>query len=84
MMDRETQRPRGYGFVTYDNDSTVEKLLSMPPLIMDGKMVRLVTSLGKGDSLLNYLPFCLLGRGEEGDVSQCRWHKRTADKGQSH
>lgn len=39
MMDRETQRPRGYGFVTYDNDDTVEKLLNMPPLIMDGKMV---------------------------------------------
>lgn len=39
MMDRETQKPRGYGFVTYDNDATVEGLLSMDALVMDGKMV---------------------------------------------
>lgn len=39
MMDRETQKPRGYGFVTYDNDTTVERLLSMDALVMDGKMV---------------------------------------------
>lgn len=39
MMDRETQKPRGYGFVTYDDDSTVERLLQMGNLAMDGKMV---------------------------------------------
>lgn len=39
MMDRETQKPRGYGFVTYDNDSTVERLLQMGNLTMDGKMI---------------------------------------------
>lgn len=40
MMDRETQKPRGYGFVTYDNDATVERLLQIDALAMDGKMVR--------------------------------------------
>jgi RNA-binding protein Musashi len=39
MMDRETQKPRGYGFITYDNDTTVERMLSGDTLIMDGKMV---------------------------------------------
>jgi RNA-binding protein Musashi len=39
MMDRETQKPRGYGFVTYDNEATVERLLSRDVLVMDGKEV---------------------------------------------
>ena len=41
MMDRETQKPRGYGFVTFDNETTVERLLSGDPLVMDGKVVSL-------------------------------------------
>lgn len=39
MLDRETGRPRGYGFVTYENDATVENLLRMDSIVMDGKMV---------------------------------------------
>ncbi|UZJ54160.1 hypothetical protein CBS101457_003480 [Exobasidium rhododendri] len=41
MMDRETQKPRGYGFVTYDNEATVETLLMGDPLVMDGKIIEI-------------------------------------------
>lgn len=32
MLDRETGRSRGFGFVTFDNEDTVERVLS------DGRM----------------------------------------------
>lgn len=39
MLDRDTQKPRGYGFVTYENDQVVEQLIQMENLAMDGKMI---------------------------------------------
>lgn len=39
MLDRDTQKPRGYGFVTYENDQVVEQLIQMDNLAMDGKMI---------------------------------------------
>ena len=41
MMDKETGRPRGFGFITFDDDSAVENCMSQGPLAIKGKMVHL-------------------------------------------
>ena len=31
MYDRETQKPRGFGFVTFDNEEIVKELIAVRP-----------------------------------------------------
>jgi len=41
MMDKETGRHRGFGFVNYELRETVDKVLNAGPHYMDGNMVSL-------------------------------------------
>jgi len=41
MVDRDSSRSKGFGFVTFDDQSGAERLFGMPGLEIDGKMVRL-------------------------------------------
>lgn len=72
MMDRETQKPRGYGFVTYDNDSTVEKLLSIDGLTMDGKLVSTCTIPVSPSLVISHYPHAPPDRSQESVATQCR------------
>ncbi|WBW72694.1 mRNA cleavage factor complex subunit Msi2 [Schizosaccharomyces osmophilus] len=39
MMDKDTGRPRGFGFVTFENESAVEATMSQPYITIHGKPV---------------------------------------------
>lgn len=41
MMDKDTGRPRGFGFVTFDSETAVENALNHPHLEIMGKAVRI-------------------------------------------
>lgn len=40
MMDKESGRHRGFGFVNYENSEAVEAVLKGGPHVMDGQTVR--------------------------------------------
>ncbi|KAN0065533.1 hypothetical protein ACQY0O_001370 [Thecaphora frezii] len=50
MMDKETGNPRGFGFVTYQDDSSVQHVLSIQPLNFEGKMVEVKRAQAKSDT----------------------------------
>ena len=43
MMDKDTGRPRGFGFVTFDSESAVENALNCLTLEIMGKQVRCIS-----------------------------------------
>ncbi|SPO45933.1 related to HRP1 - subunit of cleavage factor I [Moesziomyces antarcticus] len=49
MMDRETGRPRGFGFLTYADDASLERILSTNPILFDGKEVDVKRAQSKND-----------------------------------
>ncbi|KIW59200.1 hypothetical protein PV05_03665 [Exophiala xenobiotica] len=48
MMDKDTGRPRGFGFVTFDNDVAVEKCLEYHPLEILGKPIEVKRAQPRG------------------------------------
>lgn len=47
MYDHNTQRPRGFGFITYDSEEAVEKVLLMTFHELNGKMVEVKRAVPK-------------------------------------
>ncbi|ETI20432.1 hypothetical protein G647_08467 [Cladophialophora carrionii CBS 160.54] len=48
MMDKDTGRPRGFGFVTFDSDAAVEKCLQFYPLEILGKPIEVKRAQPRG------------------------------------
>jgi RNA-binding protein Musashi len=48
MMDKDTGRPRGFGFVTFDSEAAVEKCLDQQPLEILGKMIEVKKAQPRG------------------------------------
>lgn len=48
MMDKDTGRPRGFGFVTFDSEEAVERCLSMPLEIL-GKAIEVKKAQPRGN-----------------------------------
>ncbi|GAA6001718.1 RNA-binding protein [Rhodotorula paludigena] len=49
MMDKETGRHRGFGFVNYETREAVEKVLQSGPHYMDGQMLEVKRAQAKGE-----------------------------------
>lgn len=48
MMDKDTGRPRGFGFVTFDSDAAVERCLENQPLEILGKQIEVKRAQPRG------------------------------------
>ncbi|XP_047313863.1 heterogeneous nuclear ribonucleoprotein 1-like [Impatiens glandulifera] len=48
MYDHNTQRPRGFGFITFDSEESVDKVLMMKPFhVLNGKMIEIKRAVPK-------------------------------------
>lgn len=50
ILDRETGRSRGFGFVTYAEESSAQSALEMNGRELDGRTLRVDTAHGRGGS----------------------------------
>ena len=50
MYDHNTQRPRGFGFITYDSEDAVDKALHKSFHELNGKMVEVKRAVPKEQS----------------------------------
>jgi RNA recognition motif-containing protein len=64
MVDRETGRSKGFGFVTFEDNSNESQLVGKLGLVLDDKQVR-VSPLVVGAASTNYLT----DRGEDGTAA---------------
>ncbi|KAK9446776.1 uncharacterized protein V1518DRAFT_423033 [Limtongia smithiae] len=48
MMDKETGRSRGFGFITFESDSGVDNTVANSPLTINGKMVEVKKAQPRG------------------------------------
>ena len=48
MMDKDTGRPRGFGFVTFDNEAAVDRCLAYHPLEILGKPIEVKKAQPRG------------------------------------
>ncbi|WFC97888.1 hypothetical protein MYAM1_000610 [Malassezia yamatoensis] len=53
MMDKDTGRPRGFGFVTFESDDGVERTLANQPLMLDGKQIEVKRAQSRGQPAPN-------------------------------
>lgn len=65
MMDKDTGRPRGFGFVTFDSDAAVEKCLAYQPLEILGKPIEVKRAQPRG-KMGEEDDFARRGRGKFG------------------
>ena len=56
MMDKDTGRPRGFGFVTFESDDGVERTLANQPLMLDGKQIEVKRAQSRGQPAPNAQP----------------------------
>ncbi|CEH16787.1 RNA-binding protein musashi/mRNA cleavage and polyadenylation factor I complex, subunit HRP1 [Ceraceosorus bombacis] len=49
MMDNQTGRPRGYGFVSFTTEESAERLLASQPLYLDGKQIEVKKAQPRSD-----------------------------------
>ncbi|SPO36969.1 related to HRP1 - subunit of cleavage factor I [Pseudozyma flocculosa] len=50
MMDKETGNPRGFGFITFQDETSVQHVLNIQPLNFEGKMVEVKRAQTRSDA----------------------------------
>ncbi|EPQ30695.1 uncharacterized protein PFL1_01596 [Pseudozyma flocculosa PF-1] len=70
MMDKETGNPRGFGFITFQDETSVQHVLNIQPLNFEGKMVEAIARM-----------YQQMGWGSANWNPQMAWQQMTASLG---